>query len=147
MLRGSLCEICTTPSGGFFCRCCEGGGIDPLHPTASQVLDYLEHLTSIPLEDNTTLTHLLALSSCSSLFEGYTVGSHPLVTAWVKGHRAEFPPKTIRVPQRKLSSVLVMPTEQDLKPLTKAKLEFLTRFCSWYLLHLPKEFQNFTLFA
>ncbi len=49
------------------------------YQSPSGLLDYLDHLTTIPLEHNTFLTHLSALASCSSLLEGNTVGSHPLV--------------------------------------------------------------------
>ncbi len=70
--------------------------------------------------------HLSVLSSCSSLLEGYTVGLHSLVSAWVKGHRAEFPHKKTGVPPWNLSSVLVALTEGDSEPLTETSMEFAT---------------------
>ncbi len=109
-----------------FSAWCKGKEINPLHPSTPQVLDYLEHLASIPLGHNTILTHLSALTSCSSLLEGYTDGSHPLVSAWVKGHRAEFPPKKIMVPPWNLSSVLVALTKGDFEHLTEAIMEYAT---------------------
>ncbi len=106
-----------------FSRWCEGGGIDPPHATAPEILDNLEHLSSISLQHNTILTHLLTLSSCSSLLGGFTVGSHTLISAWVKGHRADVTPKKIRVPPWKLPLVPVALTEGDFELLHSVKLE------------------------
>ncbi len=109
-----------------FSRWCAERDFDPLHPSPSQVVDYLEHLASIPLEHNTILTHVSALSSCTYGLQGVSVGLHPLVSAWVHGHKARFPPKKLRVPPWDLQAVLVALTEEPFEPIRKVDLKYLT---------------------
>ncbi len=109
-----------------FCRWCTEESVEPLHPTPQQVLDYLEHLADIPLSHNTILTHVSALSSCTYGLEGVRVGLHPLVSAWVLGHKARHPPVKLRVPPWDLQSILVALGEKKFEPLREIDMHFLT---------------------
>ncbi len=55
-----------------FCGWCAEYGLDPLHATPQQVVEYLEHLSEVPLSHNTIMTHVSALSSCT-----YGIGERP----------------------------------------------------------------------
>ena len=109
-----------------FCGWCAEYGFDPLHPTPQQIVEYLEHLSDVPLSHNTIMTHVSALSSCTYGIEGLRVGIHPLVSAWVRGHKICHPPVKLRVPPWDLPSVLVALGEDKFEPLRQADMEHLT---------------------
>ncbi len=100
-----------------FCRWCTKESVDPFHPTLQQVLDYLEHLADFLLSHNTILMHVSEFSLCTYLVEGVRVGIHPLVSAWVLGHKAHHPPVKLRVPPWDLLSVPVDLGEKKFEPL------------------------------
>ncbi len=86
----------------------------------------MEHLAGIPLSYNTILAHLLVLSSCTYGIEGVRVGTHPLVSAWVLGHKVKNPPVKLRVPPWDLPAVLAAFAEKDYEPLHQVDMEHLT---------------------
>ena len=96
-----------------FCGWCNINNAGPLHPTPHQAVDYLELLSGVPLSHNTTMTHVLALSSCTYEIEGFRVGTDPLVSAWVRGQRVKNPPVKLRVPPWDLPTALAAFAEKD----------------------------------
>ncbi len=109
-----------------FCGWCTEYGFDPLHPTLQQIVEYLEHLSDVPLSHNTIVTHVSALSSCTYGIEGVRVGVHPLVSAWVRGHKICHPPVKLRIPPWDLQAVLVALGEECYEPLRQVDMEHLT---------------------
>ncbi len=109
-----------------FCGWCAEYGFDPLHPTPQQIVEYLEHLSEVPLSHNTIMTHVSALSSCTYRIEGVRVGIHTLVSAWVRGHKICHHPVKLRVPPWDLQAVLVALREERFEPLRQVDMEHLT---------------------
>ncbi len=72
------------------------------------------------------MTHVSALSSCTYEIEGFRVGTHPLVSAWVRGHRVKNPPVKLRVPPWDLPTALAAFAEKDYEPLRQVNMEYLT---------------------
>lgn len=64
---------------------------------SKKVVDHLENLAAVPLEHNTILTHISALGSCTCGCKGASMGIHPLVSAWVVGHKVHCPPKQLKI--------------------------------------------------
>ncbi len=108
------------------CGWCTEYGFDPLHPTPQQIVEYLEHLFEVPLSHNTIMTHVSALNSCTYGIEGVRVGIHPLVSAWVRGHKICYPPVKLRIPPWDLQAVLVALGEERYEPLRQVDMEHLT---------------------
>ncbi len=109
-----------------FCGWCAEYGSDPLHPTPQQIIEYLKHLSDVPLSHNTIMTHVSALSSCTYGTEEVQVGIHPLVSAWVRGHKICHPPVKLRLPPWDLPSILVPLGEDRFEPLHQVDMEHLT---------------------
>ncbi len=76
------------------------------------------------MSHNTIMTHVSALSSCT--YEGVRVGIHPLVSAWVRGHKICHPPVKLRTPPWDLQAVLVALREECFEPLRQLDMEHLT---------------------
>ncbi len=92
-------------------------------------MEYMEHLSEVPLSHNTIMMHVSAcsaLSSCMYSVEGVQVGIHPLVSAWVRGHKICHPPVKLRIPAWDLQAVLVALGEESFGPLRQVDMEHLT---------------------
>ncbi len=109
-----------------FCRWCSRWEKDPLHPSIRSVLSYLQHLRQRGLKHTTILSHISALSSCTSKVDGVPVGRHPFVAKWVVGDRSQNPPRRSLVPKWDLSVVLAALTEKPFEPLRQATPRLLT---------------------
>ena len=109
-----------------FCRWCSRWEKDPLDPSIRSVLSYLQHLRQRGLKHTTILSHISALSSCTSKVDGVPVGRHPFVAKWVVGDRSQNPPRRSLVPPWDLSVVLVALTEKPFEPLRQAMPRLLT---------------------
>ncbi len=71
------------------------------------------------------MTHVSALSSCTYGIEGVRVGIHPLVSAWVRGHKICHPPVKLRSLPWDQQAVLVALGEGRFEPLRQVDMEHL----------------------
>ena len=109
-----------------FLNWCQGRSLDPLNPSAADVLNYLQSLADLGLKYNTAKSHASALSSCCMPVDGYAVGSHPLVLRWLKGFLAIRPPVRLIMPPWDLAIILQALRQAPYEPLESVPLEFLT---------------------
>ena len=78
--------------------------------------DYLVYMFHLGREPNTIANHRSALSEALGLFEGYTVGTHPVLSALMKNFSLEKPRTVVRAPEWKLTLVLSRLMEAPFEP-------------------------------
>jgi hypothetical protein len=78
------------------------------------------------LKHNTIVSHISALSSCLPLYDGIAIGNQPLITRWIRGHKAVNPPRKLLIPPWDLAIVLAALREFPYEPLEDADLKWLT---------------------
>ena len=105
---------------------CDRRHVNPVHPPIRKVINYLQHLLSVPIKVATILTHISALSVCCDPIEGASIGNHPMVKTWVKGSKALNPRIRTLMPAWSLPVILSALREQPYEPMAKADLKHLT---------------------
>ncbi len=94
LVRDILHNNCLMPKWPDFCHWCDEQYVDHLQPNPRQAV---EHLADTPLEHVMILVHVSALSSSTYGIDGVQGGVHPLVSAWIIGHKVWRPPVKLRM--------------------------------------------------
>ena len=121
----------------LFSQWCEVHGVAPVSCSVPAILSYLQSLLEKRLTPSTLKVYMAAISAKHSMVDGRTVGSHPLVTRFLKGARRQNPPRAVKQPSWDLTLVLdalrlapFEPLEQSGLKWASAKLAFLLAMAS-----------------
>ena len=113
---------------GVFERWCVQRKLDPSAVDITHVIEFLQwRFDKSKAAVNTLKVYCAALTVCLGKFEGYTVSSHPFVSAWLKGAYNIKPPVHPAVPRWSLPLVLHSFMEAPYEPMEKASLSVWTR--------------------
>lgn len=110
----------------LFCVWCADQEVDPATCPIPALLRYLQVLLHRGLTASTLRVYVAAISARHVLVDGRTVGSHPLVSRYLRGAARERPPHVTRVPSWDLPVVLEALCSPPFEPLEQADLKWLS---------------------
>ena len=110
----------------LFCNWCEAQQTDPIRCSVPRLLQYLQTLFDKGLSASTLRVYVAAISARHVWVDGRTVGSHPLVSRYLKGALRLHPPHAVRVPSWDLPMVLEALCSPPFEPLDQADLRWLS---------------------
>lgn len=110
----------------LFSRWCSAHGVDPSSCPVSVVLEFLQSLLDCGRSPSTLKVYVAAISCNHGLVEGSSVGSHSLISLFLRGARRLHPPSAPRVPVWDLSFVLDSLCRPPFEPLAQADLKWLS---------------------
>ena len=109
-----------------FSNWCAHGNHDPVHCSVPTALEFLQSLLDGGRSPSTLRVYVAAISCQHTHFEGVTLGSHKLVSLFLKGAARLRPPRTPRAPAWDLPLVLDALSLPPFEPLAQAGLRWLS---------------------
>ncbi|KAI2653970.1 Non-reducing polyketide synthase PKS8-1 [Labeo rohita] len=91
---------------GVFERWCVKHNVDPVNCQIASVLDFMQEKLSTGTCPATLRGYVAALSACHALIDGAPLGSHPLLSRFLRGARRLRPPVKTKIPSWDLAIVL-----------------------------------------
>lgn len=110
----------------LFSRWCSARDVDPLSCSVSSVLEFLQSLLDGGRSPSTLKVYVAAISCHHSGVDGRTMGSHNLVSLFLRGARRLRPPSVLRAPVWDLPLVLDSLCRPPFEPLAQADLKWLS---------------------
>ncbi len=110
----------------MFSRWCSDRQADPLHCSVGVILDFLQFLFDSGRSQSTMKVFVAAISSRHARIDGLTVGSHRLVSLFLKGALRLRPPRAKRAPTWDLPLVLEALCHPPFEPLAQVDLKWLS---------------------
>ena len=110
----------------LFSSWCGGRGEDPVHCSVPLVLEFLQSLVDKGLSPATLKVYVAAISCNHVKVESCTVGSHRLISSFLKGAHRLNPPRAPRAPVWDLNLVLDTLCRAPFEPLARAELKWLS---------------------
>lgn len=110
----------------LFSTWCQSRGDDPVHCPVPTILEFLQSLLDKGRSPSTLKVYVAAISCHHARVDGFTVGSHSLVSLFLRGARRLKPPKFHRVPSWDLNIVLDALGRPPFEPLEQADLKWLS---------------------
>lgn len=110
----------------LFIGWCESQRVDPERCPVTILLTYLQRLLEKGLSVSTIKVYVAAISAKHILVDGRSVGSHPLVSRFLKGAMRLRPPRLTRVPSWDLPIVLEGLCCPPFEPMESAELKWLS---------------------
>ena len=111
---------------GLFSRWCADHGVDPASCPVSAVLEFLQSLLDRGRTPSTLKVYVAAISCRHSNVDGVAVGSHRLVSLFLRGARRLHPPTIPRAPAWDLPLVLSALCRPPFEPLPQAALRWVS---------------------
>lgn len=108
----------------LFCSWCAGREVDPAQCPIPMVLEFLQSLLDRGRSPSTLKVYVAAISCHHARVDNGTVGSHSLVSLFLKGAWRLRPPKSPRVPAWDLTLVLQALCRFPFEPLAQAELKW-----------------------
>ncbi len=110
----------------LFTKWCSDKGEDPVHCSVPRILDFLQSLLDSGRSPATLRVYVAAISSRHAQVDNGTVGSHRLVSSFLKGAWRLRPPRVLRVPPWDLRLVLDALCLPPFEPLAQAELRWVS---------------------
>ncbi|KAK7878584.1 hypothetical protein WMY93_030420 [Mugilogobius chulae] len=110
----------------LFVKWCMDHDVNPEHCSVPVLLDYLQTLLDKGLSVSTIKVYVAAISARHSFVDGRSVGSHSLVSRFLKGALRLRPPRLTRVPSWDLPLVLEGLCSSPFEPLNSAALKWVS---------------------
>ncbi|KAI2667001.1 Non-reducing polyketide synthase PKS8-1 [Labeo rohita] len=111
---------------GVFERWCVKHNVDPVNCQIASVLDFMQEKLSTGTCPATLRGYVAALSACHALIDGAPLGSHPLLSRFLRGARRLRPPVKTKIPSWDLAIVLEGLVGTPFEPLESASDKLLT---------------------
>ena len=109
-----------------FSEWCDVRGEVPESTSVPFILRFLQSLLDRKLSASTLKVYVAAISARHGRVGGQTVGSHTLVSRFLKGAQRQNPPQVARVPSWDLPLVLEALRLPPFEPLERAELRYLS---------------------
>ena len=110
----------------LFVRWCRDRSEDPVRCSVPMILEFLQHLLGRGRSPSTLKVYLGAISCCHVKVDGGTVGSHSLVSDFMRGAWRLHPPKSPRPPPWDLNLVLDALCAPPFEPVARAELKWVS---------------------
>lgn len=110
----------------LFSRWCSGHDEDPVSCSVPTILNFLQSLLDKGRSPSTIKVYVAAISCYHTRIDGCTVGSHNLVSLFLRGARRLRPPSVPRAPVWDLPLVLDALCSPPFEPLAQADLKWLS---------------------
>lgn len=110
----------------LFSSWCKGRSEDPVHCSLPTILEFLQSLLGKGRTPSTLKVYVAAISCHHAMIGNATVGSHNLVSLFLKGAQRLNPPSALRTPAWELDLVLDTLCGPPFEPLARAELKWLS---------------------
>ena len=110
----------------LFCNWCESQHVDPITCSVPILLHYVNTLMDKGLTASTMKVSIYAISARHVPVDGRSVGSHPLVSRYLRGVLRLHPPHAVRVPSWDLPLVLEALCAPPFEPMEQTDLRWLS---------------------
>ena len=117
----------------MFSQWCADSHVDPVHCPVAVILDFLQSLFDSGRSHSTLKVFVAAISSQHTQIDGVTVGSHRLISLFLKGVLRLRPPRARRAPAWDLPLLLEAVCRPPFEPLAHADLKWLSMKAAFLL--------------